>query len=75
MEYTVKTAIPHKMEYTIAAAHNYEELIAVVNDFMKKGWAPLGGPFLLSVTSDGMGMMLSVQSGGLGQALTRPRRT
>jgi len=63
------------MEYTIAAAHNHEELIAIVNEFMKKGWAPLGGPFLLSVTSDGMGMMLSVNSGGLGQALTRPRRT
>ncbi len=74
MEYTVKTLIPHKMEYTIAAAHNHEELIAVVNDFMKKGWTPLGGPFLLSVTSDGMGMMLSVNSGGLGQAMTRPRR-
>ena len=63
------------MEYTIAAAHNYEELIAVVNDYMKKGWTPLGGPFLLNVQSDGMGMLLSVSSGGLGQALTRPRRT
>jgi hypothetical protein len=75
MEYTVKALSPHKMEYTIAAAHNHEELVAIVNDFMKKGWTPLGGPFLLSVVSEGMGMMLSVGSGGLGQALTRPRRT
>ncbi len=59
------------MEYTIASAHNHEELIAVVNDYMKKGWAPLGGPFLLNVQSDGMGMLLSVNSGGLGQAMTR----
>jgi hypothetical protein len=75
MEYTVKVAVPHKMEYTIASAHNHEELIAVVNDYIRKGWTPLGGPFLLSIVSDGMGMMLSVASGGLGQALTRPRRT
>jgi hypothetical protein len=38
MEYTDKPAVPHKMvEYTIATAHNYEELIAVVSDLMKKG--------------------------------------
>jgi hypothetical protein len=71
MEYTAKPAVPHKMEYTIASAHNHEELIAIVNDFMKKGWMPIGGPFLLNVTSDGMGMLLSVQSGGLGQAMMR----
>ena len=59
------------VEYTIAAAHNYEELIAVVNDMIKKEWMPIGGPFLLSIVSDGMGMMLSVASGGLGQAMTR----
>ncbi len=62
------------MEYTIAAAHNHEELIAVVNDYIRKGWTPLGGPFLLSVTSDGMGMLLSVNSSGLGQAMTRSRK-
>lgn len=62
------------MEYTIASAHNYEDLIIIVNDYIKKGWAPLGGPFLLCVQSDGMGMMLSVNSGGLGQAMTRPRK-
>jgi hypothetical protein len=71
MEYTVKPAVPHKMEYTIVTAHNYEELIIVVNDGMKKGWMPMGGPFLLNVTSDGMGMLLSVRSGGLGQAMMR----
>jgi hypothetical protein len=41
MEYTDKPAVPHKMvEYTIATAHNYEELIAVVSDLMKREWMP-----------------------------------
>jgi hypothetical protein len=57
------------VEYTIATAYNHEELIVVVNDMIKKGWMPIGGPFLLNVTSDGMGMLLSVRSGGLGQAM------